>query len=315
MLEEPIRDGRLLEAMEACRPKSEDLSDPGLAFLAAELAVNPALREQFERLGRLDQAVSEALADVPVPEGLDRRILARLALAQAQRALPQGSSAAAQLAPHGGKPQPDTTQDAEAGAVQRAVGEPVDVLQLVPDAPSALRPNLPVRRRWWLAATGTAAAATMAAAVVVVLVAHFLRPTPPSIEQLLDAAIADAAITFGANLPAASPVDRVAPPQGFPLSRQVVALPGTRWRNAMLGQDRGVAFDLALRGRARATLYVLESRVANLPAIPPSRPQCNTGGYSALAWQENGLVYVLVVAGDDPAEWRAYLDVPIGPVA
>jgi len=277
MLDESNPDQRLFEAMEACRPESDDLADPALAFLAAELAIDPALREQFERMQRLDRAVGEAFADVPVPEGLDRRILARLAVARQDHV--------------------------ESDAVESHASE------------DGAQPGPRRRRRWWPAAAGAGAAAAVAAVVLVAVVAGWFRASPPSVAQLLDAAIADAADTFRGQLPAGEPIDRVAPPERFPLSRQVVALPGTRWRSAVLGEDRGVAFDLALRGRARATLYVLDSRVANLPSVPPSRPQCNTGGYCALAWQENGLVYVLVVAGDQPAAWRVYLDVAVGPVA
>ncbi len=315
MREEPIRDERLIEAMEACRTESEDLSDPRLAFLAAELAVDPALREQFERLGRLDRAVGEAFGDVPVPEGLDRRILARLAVARTGPAGADGPSAAAWPEPEPSVQESVQAPDEQPAAAWQAALGSAHVPLPADDAPVSARPAPRVRRRWWLAAGGATAAATVAAALVVVLVAGFLRTSPPSVAQLLDAAIADAAVQFRTETPTGERVDRVAPPQGFPLSRQVVALPGTRWRNAVVGEDRGVAFDLALRGRARATLYVLESRVANLPAMPPSQPQCNTGGYCALAWEENGLAYVLVVAGDNARDWRAYLDVPVGPVA
>jgi len=78
MLDEPIRDPRLLQAMEACRPDSEDLADPELAFLADQLAADPGLRAQFDRLKAFDRAVAEAFADVPVPESLEQRILTRI---------------------------------------------------------------------------------------------------------------------------------------------------------------------------------------------------------------------------------------------
>lgn len=320
MVDKPIRDRHLLEAMEACRPQSADLSDPALAFLAAELAPDPALREQFERLGRFDRAVGDVLADVPVPEGLDRRILSRLARAQREHAGSDGLSGVAKAGVEPGVGEADAVPSKDPAAAQNSAIELPDASALASATgmASMIVPARPVPRgprRWWLAASGAVAAVTMAAAVVVILLAGYFRASPPSMAQLLDAAIADAAAQFHTQRLAGEPADRVGPPQGFPISRQVVALPGTRWRNAVLGEGRAVAFDLALRGRARATLYVLQSRVANLPALPPSRPQANTGGYCALAWQEQGLVYVLVVAGDDPADWRAYLDVPLGPVA
>lgn len=79
MENEPIRDPRIVEAMEACRPGRDDLADPDLAFLAAQLAANPELYETHERLQRLDLSLAKAFQDVPVPEGLAQRILERLA--------------------------------------------------------------------------------------------------------------------------------------------------------------------------------------------------------------------------------------------
>lgn len=76
---EPQRDPRVREAMEACRPGHDDVSDLGLAFLASHLASDAALSREFRRLKRLDQSLADAFQDVPVPEGLADRILARLA--------------------------------------------------------------------------------------------------------------------------------------------------------------------------------------------------------------------------------------------
>lgn len=76
---EPQRDPRVWEAMEACRPGHDDVSDLGLAFLADHLGSDPALSREFRRLKRLDQTVADAFQDVPVPEGLADRILTCLA--------------------------------------------------------------------------------------------------------------------------------------------------------------------------------------------------------------------------------------------
>jgi hypothetical protein len=77
----PTDDPRLVEAMEACRPGSDDLSEPALAFLAERLAADGELREAFDRLQRVDRAVAEAFRDVSVPDGLADRIAARLSAA------------------------------------------------------------------------------------------------------------------------------------------------------------------------------------------------------------------------------------------
>jgi hypothetical protein len=78
MENEPIRDPRIVEAMEACRPGRDDLADPDLAFLAAHLAESPELYEAHERLQRIDLSLAKAFQEVPVPEGLADRILQRL---------------------------------------------------------------------------------------------------------------------------------------------------------------------------------------------------------------------------------------------
>ena len=78
---EPIRDPHIAEAMEVCRPGSDDLSDLGLAFLADHLKADPQLRRRFERLQQLDQSVADAFRNVPAPQGLADRILSRMATA------------------------------------------------------------------------------------------------------------------------------------------------------------------------------------------------------------------------------------------
>ena len=78
MPQEPIRDPQLFEALEACRPNRDDLSDPGLSFLARELAASPDLEEVFTRLQRMDASIAEAFHELPVPSDLANRLLTRV---------------------------------------------------------------------------------------------------------------------------------------------------------------------------------------------------------------------------------------------
>ena len=78
MENEPTADPRLLDALEACRPGSDDLDDPHFADLARELAVDADLAGRFDRVQRVDAVVKTAFHDVPVPAGLQDRLLARL---------------------------------------------------------------------------------------------------------------------------------------------------------------------------------------------------------------------------------------------
>ena len=79
----PNADERLLEAIEACRGGSDDVADPALAYLAEAISGDPRLEELYERVQQTDATIAAAFCDVPVPDGLDRRILDRLAAAKA----------------------------------------------------------------------------------------------------------------------------------------------------------------------------------------------------------------------------------------
>ncbi len=78
MCNNPDSNDRVIEALEACRPGSDDAASPELQ-LDEILAADAGLRERFERLQRAESRLCEAFGDVPVPAGLEQRILARLA--------------------------------------------------------------------------------------------------------------------------------------------------------------------------------------------------------------------------------------------
>jgi hypothetical protein len=92
MDQQPTHDPRLIEALEACRPHSDDLADPAMAALAAQMAASREVDDLYERLQRFDAAVAKAFCDVPVPVDLGDRILARLAAEPAQPVVPVSSS-------------------------------------------------------------------------------------------------------------------------------------------------------------------------------------------------------------------------------
>ena len=80
----PDHHEQMLEAMESCRPGSDDLRDPALTGLAAAMAIDPGLADRFERQQRADMAVRDALRRRAHARGLGRRLLERLAEAQAE---------------------------------------------------------------------------------------------------------------------------------------------------------------------------------------------------------------------------------------
>jgi len=90
----PNDDVRIREAMEACRPGTDDLRDPDLAFLADRMTASPQLRGTFERLQHWDEKVRDVFGEIPVPEGLADRILAGLASTPGAPASPDPDEAA-----------------------------------------------------------------------------------------------------------------------------------------------------------------------------------------------------------------------------
>ncbi|MFH1919689.1 MAG: hypothetical protein ABIP48_07400 [Planctomycetota bacterium] len=278
MPEKPIQDPRILEAIEACRPASDDLEDPALAFLAERLAADPQLGELFERLQRLDAAVTEAFREVPVPEGLAGRIKARLV------AEPQSEGALGQGGP--------SDQGGETGAPQ-PVAEVVG-------------PRRRFSRRWLLAsATGVAIAALLIVAIVVRTPQHMVYDEGQVLEGAID--------FFESDSQQGELVAKVPPPEAFPagIDFGLSNFPQMRWRHVegFLGRT-GVAYDISRRGGPRANLYVVKCTVSGLPAGLPASPLQNlsrpTGNVSVSAWQAGELLYVLVVEGG-PEKYKSYV--------
>ncbi|OHB68403.1 MAG: hypothetical protein A2V70_17175 [Planctomycetes bacterium RBG_13_63_9] len=263
---QPIPDERILEAIEACRPESDDVDDPALAYLAAELAADPRLKDLFGRLQRLDATLAASFCDVPIPEGLQQRLLDRLAAARAELAV---SSEA------------EETPAAE------------------PPRPAARVADTPRRgsRRWMLATAGALSAA--AALLVAVWIGLF------DSEDYTEQAVLDEAIQFFSDESDKPPeqgrlLEVQPPPSGYPMSRAIAQVPGVRWRSIRAFRGRtGVAYDMSLGG-TEATLYVVLPPVVGLAARPGNDPGHRTAGSSASTWVEGGRMYVLVVRGDVP---------------
>jgi len=103
------------------------------------------------------------------------------------------------------------------------------------------------------------------------------------------------------------------PPAEYPMSRDLERFSEVRWRwvDKFLGGP-ALAYDLPAIG-GRATIYVVQRKVAGMPTFPPSVPMSTTGLKSAAAWQAGKVLYVLVVEGD-PAVYSSYLDHSLGPL-
>lgn len=279
----PIRDERIIEAIESCRPGTDDVSDPALAFLAAELSADPELDDLYERLQRLDARLAEVFADVPVPEGLADRILGGIA----------SRTAAASC---------QSEQIADVSGQTPAT-----------DAATPLSPARKTSRRRWFAA---AAVALSVAASVLIAVVQFQRPVAMSEDDALGRAIdffvSDTLAEQGTELTEGNE------PEDFPFSRHVRFYQGTSFRpiEGFLECD-GVAYDMTNHRGVAATLYVVQRRgvvVPGLPSLPPSyRRAFRTRNCCSVAWESDGLLYVLVVGGSSKQTYNSFLPIQ-GPV-
>lgn len=282
--EEPSRadEQRLLEAIDACRSGSDDHKLPETAFLGELFERDHASQEIYRRVQKLDASIESAIARVPVPTGLENRLLAALAAARAA----------------------ETTASAVVGpAVERsdAVRAAIESSEPVSDDAAARTIELPVRRRTsrrvWVA-SGLATAAAL-------LVAYWFWPAN---EYTHEGVLAFGQDYFSNDKARGTgvEVEVKAPPAGYRLSRFVNARANPEWRRIehFLGRS-GVAYDLKVAG-AEATLYVV--KVAGTPKsariLPgagqaPLRQPASSGVRPTDAWVENGFLYVLVVDGNE----------------
>jgi hypothetical protein len=170
--------------------------------------------------------------------------------------------------------------------------------------PPALRRHA---TRWIVGLAGALAASVL---VAVVLHANRTRVFSPS------AALEEATRLFAVEPDAAAgyALAETPAPTDFPLSRDVLEFPQVRWRwvQGFLG-GKAVAYDLSAPGGGRATLFVAQRTVRDLPNIPPLVPTPTTAGCSAAAWQQEGTLYVLVVEGG-ARTYRGFLDLSRGPL-
>ncbi len=264
----PADDPRILEALEACRPGSDDLSDPAMEALAARMAGSPELDGLYERLQRLDKVLADAYRDVPVPAGLADRILARLRESPADPAW--GASLEEPPAIEAPQPAPGPGERPGERGLRRS------------------------RRAWMVGAGGLVA---IAASLLIAVLLGIRSRQQPNLGQLYLAATDDFSQGLHEGAPRLAANDRLVAkyPWGA-FVRQDVQI---QWRQEreLLGYP-GVCYHMIGPGGVPATLYVLadddEISLVGASATDP----VNSGGLSYSAWREKGLLYVLVVAGE-----------------
>jgi hypothetical protein len=153
----------------------------------------------------------------------------------------------------------------------------------------------PSRRRWLAVALGTAAALLVAVGAW----QWNQQPTELTAEHVQDLATELRQLAAG---DAAWQEDiSAAPLATHPLESSLRVAPW-RWQRMATSLDaQAVVYDLS-HTRRKTLLIVMQAKVASdeLSTRPPSIPQATTGGVCVGMWQRDGLVYALVVEGNEP---------------
>lgn len=273
-------------AIDSCRPGSEDLQRELPSELAGAIRGNERLAARYRAVQRFDHAIAGAFDQVPLPVGLESRLLAAIA-----------------------------EQQAELDASRLAASASATPVEL----PRQATPVHTSRRRW-LQICGGALASTAAGAGFLWWRLASEQPAL-SLEEVLHQAL-DFNKSGEARLVEAIPETREPAPAEFPRSRRLVGLRDVvRWRRIdgkLFGRE-GVAYELSAQDHL-ATLYVLAKDghrgSAQLPTLadePPlhNQPQnlVSTGGDTAGVWQEHDRIQLLVVHGDVDF-YRSFLMTP-----
>jgi hypothetical protein len=322
------QDAQLRELLDALRPGSDDLSRSEFAELAQRLQRDPQFKEMAARSQRFDQAISDAMHDLPIPTGSVDRLLARLDVpaGPARQGTPSavatspsstasgplrpaspapatptaGNSTTANSAAAKSSPATDKTKQSNHGATSN-------------DTPGGKSP----RRKLKL---GLIEVGVFAIVASLGAVAYYFSGSPVAYNA--DQIVSDVQQFATNETPDAwQPIPANAPPAilskfAFATNSGLTAKP-TSWRKVYdLLARSGVAYELH-SGVTAATLYVVDRdpptrfapRFEDLPAVPPTTALVDSGGWAVSTWAQGNLLYVLVVKGG-PQQYKAFVAQP-----
>jgi len=256
---------------DACRAGSPDASLRSRADLAAAQAggAQPAaaVADALARAEAVDRRLAQALADVPVPEGLAERILGSLL-----SAVP--AAPAAEAAPRAPEA-PERAAECQTQCLTRG---------------SRLS-----RRRWVELGAGACAAAVLGALAFRFWPRTPRRIVPHELAQMTEAWLRQIQSPAGWSSDVAALPTPLRPPAAVRAAPQ-------RWRRFVTPEGwSSVAIDFAAPGSPRAVLLVVRSSarfaVPEMP-LPRTRLPLSSAGPAAIAWQKGDLLYVLAVVED-----------------
>jgi hypothetical protein len=256
------------------------LYDPDHAELAQRVEADAAIRSRYESVQAADEAVQAAFHDVPVPQGLEQRLLAAVAERES------------------GQPSNGVSVSAVDAALSETDADPQAAPKQSPPKP---------KRRWlrW-AGVGSAAAIVLIAVAAWAIVA--MQHTPPkTVDALVHRSLRWVEQTLSQpweEQPREGVPDLLVP--GYPLESSLRAVPRRRQQFRDDG-DTIVAYDLAEPGQPVATQFTIQtSQEFDVPSMMLSRPLYSSGPFCVGACQRGGVLYVLVVEGD-AARFRQFV--------
>jgi hypothetical protein len=260
----------LYKLIELCRPGSDDLCDPDQAELARQVQADAEIRARYEAVQKLDGAIGTAFHDVPVPAGLEQRLLAGVAARVRDKA----------------SDTPANPSQNERSATSAAELEA---------APRRKKRFLRRRMRW--IGVGGVAAALLIAVAAWAIVKMYPAPKVP-LETLAHRALrwVDQLLTQPWKSLDENGPEGLVP--GYPLEPSLRAGP-LRFQQFGDERDTVVAYDLAAPGQPIAAQFTIRtSREYDVPGVMMSKPLWSSGPYCIGACQRDGVLYVLVVEGD-----------------
>lgn len=266
----------LREAMDACRIGGRDLGLPAMSELAEAIERDPAVRETFGRYQQLDAAIGKAFHQVPVPLGLEARLLAAVA-----------------------QNDPDLGVDTELSPSRKSGAHRLLEKVISTDAPqhAAVSPRPIVGKRGWRwLVIGSSAAVVFVVAAYATVIA--LRPAEPiSIDEVVADALNWTRLSqdqeWNRDLPSA-------PQEKYPLDHSVLGT-AQQWQRIATDFDRrAVVYDLTPPGKSRVLQFAVRTNAEfALPAVLPMTPHSTTEGLCIGVCYRDGVLYVLVVEGDE----------------
>jgi hypothetical protein len=257
------REAKLNELIDCCR-RAEDLTLPELTELAAAQS-DPEVDRRLRKALHIDALVRQSIREVPIPEGLEDRLLAAIA---------NPSPSSVESASEVNLPSPDVT-----------AGSP---------SPTGLPDTGPRKglQTWKVWATGLA---SVAAIVLIVVMSQYGRVRGPNTESEVAAEVAkwmnnldESAWSREFELPSVQ----------YPLPSQLRLLTPYSWQKVSNTSLNVACYNIPNKN---SRLFVCQGASGqSLPSQPPSKPTTVTvSGWVVGSWKSNGFIYALAVKGTE----------------